>query len=159
MCGEITTSQEISMWCFWDCLGVGELSTQGCLPENKLSALRLQIDRDVSSEKFWYLKIRQDRWDLLFFQLMEMSVLLSVVTLFNLEVRNTQPWRLFLKIYSWVSVSCILTPFWWTEPLPTQVSKKASSVNFVCLRMWVWLGGLGFVKLLQIFEPQFYANR
>lgn len=55
-------------------------------------------------EKFHYWKIRQDPWDRLFFRLMEMPGLLSVVIVFNLGVRNTQPLRSFQKPK--MSLSC-----------------------------------------------------
>lgn len=56
-----TTRNNHSM--FSRLFGWPELWNQGCLPENKLSALRVRIDIDVSSEKFQKLKIRQDHWD------------------------------------------------------------------------------------------------
>jgi hypothetical protein len=43
--------QEITMQCFSGCLDDEELRTPEFLPENKLSALKVKIDRDVSSEK------------------------------------------------------------------------------------------------------------
>ena len=49
---DMVPPQEITMWCFGGCLGHEELWTQGCLPENKLSALRVKTDIEVSSEKF-----------------------------------------------------------------------------------------------------------
>lgn len=84
----------------------------GLPSRNKLSALRVRIDRNVSGEKFQYLKIRQDHWDFLFFQLMEMSVLLCDA-LFNFGLRNTILKDAFQN-HSWVYGYSVLTLFWST---------------------------------------------
>lgn len=109
-----TTRNNHSM--FSRLFGWPELWNQGCLPENKLSALRVRIDIDVSSEKFQKLKIRQDHWDFLFFPLMEMSVLLSVVTLFSLGIRNTILKDAF-RSWSWVFDYPTLTSSLWTDAI------------------------------------------